>query len=108
MLQFHSCTTVGAPLSVSFGVAHLAMKSMRAKVLKIAGCVLGAGLLYFLSVGPMLRLSVDTRFESFADRFYSPLLDSGDTVAWPVVRWYLRLWDLYHPISDSLPLPRPK
>lgn len=78
-------------------------------MLKVVGCVVpSAALLYFLSLGPVLSAAVDTRFESVADRLYSPLLNSGDTVAWPLVRWYLQVWDLYHPVRDSVPLPRPK
>ncbi len=59
--------------------------------------------MYFLSIGPVLKLTIDTRVEAMMDKFYSPLLDSSDTPAWPIVRRYLRLWGLYHPIEDSMP-----
>ena len=84
------------------------MKRVTANSLIITGCVLGAGLLYFLSIGPLLKLATDTHVEAMADKFYSPLLDSGETPVWPIVRRYLRLWGLYHPIEDSTRLPKPK
>jgi hypothetical protein len=84
------------------------MKGRRKKLLVVVGGIIGVMFFYFLSMGPVLRFSVDTRFERAVERLYSPLLNSGDTPAWPVVRWYLRVWDLYHPIIDSTPLPRAK
>jgi hypothetical protein len=80
------------------------VKVKRRKILRIGGGVAGVLLIYFLSMGPVLRLLVDTRFEPMADKVYSPLLDSG--FAWPVVRCYLQVWDLYHPIADSIPMPQ--
>ena len=68
-----------------------------------AGVVGGAFLLYFLSLGPVLRLASDTRFEGMADTFYAPVLDGAGL---PPVRSYLRLWGVYHPIADSPDLPR--
>jgi len=65
----------------------------------------GVCLLYFLSLGPVLKLTMDTRFEGVADGFYTPVLDRAP---WPPVRCYLRLWGLYHPIADSTPLPKSK
>lgn len=84
------------------------MNGTARKSLMVAGSVASAVFLYFLSMGPVLRVSMDTRFERVADWLYHPLLNSGDTPAWPVVRWYLRVWGLYHPIVDSTPLPRSK
>ena len=65
----------------------------------------GACLLYLLSLGPVLRLATDTRVESVVEDFYAPVLDRS---GWPAVRWYLRVWGLYHPVADSPNLPRPK
>lgn len=84
------------------------MKRVTTKCLTVIGCVVGAGSLYFLSLGPVLKLARDTRIETMVDKFYSPLLDSGGTPTWPIVRLYLRLWGLYHPIEDSTELPKPK
>jgi hypothetical protein len=70
-----------------------------------SACVLT---LYFLSMGPVIRVSVNTRFEPLADRFYAPLLDFGDPCAGPLVRSYLKVWNLYHPMVDSTLLPSAK
>jgi hypothetical protein len=79
------------------------MKRMPKLVLLLAGGVGGAFLFYFLSLGPVLRLATDTRFEGMVDSFYAPVLDRAGL---PPVRSYLRLWGLYHPIADSPDLPR--
>jgi hypothetical protein len=70
-----------------------------------AACVGGGFVLYLLSLGPVLRLTTDTRFEDTVDNLYAPLLDRA---TWPPVRWYLRAWGLDHPIGDRANLPRPK
>ena len=84
------------------------MSSKRPSLMTIGGYAVGVCGIYFLSIGPMLRLADGTRFEKLIESFYEPVLALERTPAWPVLRWYLRVWDLYHPIEDSsnLPLPR--
>jgi hypothetical protein len=81
------------------------MKRVSQRLLMGATCVGGAWVLYLLSLGPVLRLTTDTRFEGAAETMYAPVLDRA---AWPAVRWYLRAWGLYHSIADPPNLPRPK
>ena len=82
------------------------MKGIPDKLIKIATLIAGMCLVYFLSIGPVLRLSMGTRLEDFAEEFYSPVLDNE--VAWPVILWYLHCWDLYHPIACPRTVPQPK
>jgi hypothetical protein len=83
------------------------MKHTPRRVFRVAGWVLATLVAYSLSIGPVLQLTVDTRFESAADAFYQPLFAFGDTRAWPLLREYLRIWGAYHQIEDSTPIPRP-
>jgi hypothetical protein len=71
-----------------------------------AGFALSA---YCLSIGPVFRLAVDTRFEQIAESFYGPVLALADTAMKPVLVSYLRLWDLYHPLGEArTPTPGPE
>jgi hypothetical protein len=81
------------------------MKRVCQKALMGAAWVGGVCVLYLLSLGPVLKLTTDTRFEAAADTLYAPVLDRAP---WPAVRWYLRAWGLYHPIADPPNLPRPR
>ncbi len=70
------------------------------KVPEIAGGLVGILVLYALSVGPVLRISSGTRLDQVVDSFYQPVLELGNTAAWPVLRSYLRLWGVYHPVAE--------
>ena len=70
------------------------------KVPEIAGGLVGILVLYALSVGPVLRISSGTRLDQVVDLFYQPVLELGNTAAWPVLRSYLRLWGVHHPVAE--------
>jgi len=79
------------------------MKRFIGNVLMAVACLAGFGFVYFLSSGPVARLTRDTAYESAVEDLYSPLLDLTGTPVGFVVKSYLRFWGPYfegggHPV----------
>ena len=83
------------------------MKRLIGNLLMVVACLVGFGCVYFLSSGPVARLTRDTAYESAVEDFYSPLLDLTGTPVGFVGKSYLRFWGVYFEGGLGHPVPIP-